>query len=276
MSAQPCRTSLHYDAYQNILVVLYGRKTVTLYPPSESDKLYPYPIYTKSANHSQVNVVQPDRVAHPRFAEAQSQRFAVSTGGTYALFIPEGWWHQVDSDEFTIAVNYWWEGMRNQLTADPHMTPYYSRILLEELVKQQIDSRLLALSTASYSGSTQTSSLPQDDGIATSVLIAATNQCGRERILLSLNGEELLKAQRRLAEHHAADWRDLLRNASVDLVAVLTKCWDRTDLEADFLPAIFGVLGDEEEAIKTQLMAKQEQFRRQQAALVFESLFGSG
>ena len=26
-----------------------------------------------------------------------------------AVFIPEGWWHQVDSSDHTIAVNFWWQ-----------------------------------------------------------------------------------------------------------------------------------------------------------------------
>lgn len=26
-----------------------------------------------------------------------------------AIFIPEGWWHQIDSTDVTIAVNFWWQ-----------------------------------------------------------------------------------------------------------------------------------------------------------------------
>ena len=26
-----------------------------------------------------------------------------------AVFIPEGWWHQIDSTDITIAVNFWWQ-----------------------------------------------------------------------------------------------------------------------------------------------------------------------
>lgn len=81
MTVQPGRTTLHYDAYQNILVVLYGKKTVTLFPPSDAAKLYPFPVHTKSANHSQVNIVEPDLKAHPRFREATVHQFEVTTGG---------------------------------------------------------------------------------------------------------------------------------------------------------------------------------------------------
>jgi Cupin-like domain len=26
-----------------------------------------------------------------------------------AVFIPEGWWHQIDSTDISIAVNFWWQ-----------------------------------------------------------------------------------------------------------------------------------------------------------------------
>lgn len=81
MAVHPSRTSLHYDAYRNILVVLYGKKVVTLYPPSESGNLYPHPVHTTSANHSQVDVAHPDLSKHPRFADATPQRFVVNAGG---------------------------------------------------------------------------------------------------------------------------------------------------------------------------------------------------
>ena len=82
---QPSRTALHYDAYHNVLVVLYGRKVVTLYAPSETAKLYPFPVYSKSVNHSQVDVVQPDLEKHAHFSEASAQQFTVTAGGAVLL-----------------------------------------------------------------------------------------------------------------------------------------------------------------------------------------------
>lgn len=81
MSVRASRTSLHYDAYRNVLVVLHGCKRVTLYPPSQSAYLYPHPVYSQSANHSRVNVAEPDLQAHPEFSKATAQRFEVTAGG---------------------------------------------------------------------------------------------------------------------------------------------------------------------------------------------------
>ncbi|KAL3673481.1 hypothetical protein V7S43_001191 [Phytophthora oleae] len=269
MTVQPGRTTLHYDAYQNILVVLYGRKTVTLYPPSDMAKMYPFPVHTKSVNHSQVNIVQPDLEKHQQFPEASAQRFEVMAGD--ALVIPEGWWHQVDSDEFTIAVNYWWDGVREQLVSDQRMVPYYARVMLEELVKQQFESRLIALRSSSRTG---VFSKLEDERSATAAILAASDQDGREQVMLSLENSVFVKTQQLLATNHVEDWRQLLTNASTDLVTVLTKCWDGEGLEPDFLGVLFGALGDDEEAIKQQLVTKQAKFRQDCAADMYRSLFG--
>lgn len=266
MTVKPGRTTLHYDAYRNVLVVLYGKKTVTLYPPSESAKMYPYPVHTKSANHSQVNIIQPDLVKHSDFREAPAQRFAVTAGD--ALFIPEGWWHQVDSDEFTIAINYWWSGEREQLVADPRMTPYYARVLVEELIKQQCETRLSKLRASS----TTAQSTEQGENPSTiATFFAASGQSNREKELLSLSDASFVDTQRRIATTDPIAWRELLKNASVDCVAVLTQSWEDNSIDADFLGVLFSALGDEEGAIKQQLVAKQEQFRRFCAEEVFRS-----
>ncbi|OWZ24325.1 hypothetical protein PHMEG_000643 [Phytophthora megakarya] len=266
MAVQPGRTTLHYDAYHNILVVLYGKKTVKLYPPSETEKMYPFPVHTKSVNHSQVNIAQPDLEKHERFPEASAQCFEVVAGD--ALVIPEGWWHQVDSDEFTIAVNYWWDGMRKQLVADKRMIPYYARVLVEELVKQQCESHLLDSRSSVEVGNFG------DERSAAVAICAANDQDGREQVLLSLDNNVFVKTQRFLAMNFAPEWRKLLANASLSLVGVLTQCWESDDLAPDFLGVLLGALGDEEGKIKDQLAAKQMQFRQDCATEWFQSMFG--
>lgn len=268
MTVQPGRTTLHYDAFHNILVVLYGRKTVTLYPPSDTAKLYPFPVHTKSVNHSQVDIVKPDLEKHERFPEASARRFEVMAGD--ALVIPEGWWHQVDSDEFTIAVNYWWDGVREQLVSDQRMVPYYARVMLEELVKQQCEARLIAVRASTRVG---TSNKLDDEKNAAAAILEASDQVAREQVMLSLKNPVFVKTQRVLATNHVEDWRQLLTNASDDLVAVLAKCWEGEGLESDFLGVLFGALGDEEETIKQLLMSKQARFRQDCAVDMYRSLF---
>ena len=99
------KSSVHYDAFHNLLVVVAGEKRVLLWSPAETANLYPHQLGSESGNHSSVDVTQPDR--HPRFRAAQGRAIAVTLHAGDALYIPEGFWHQVDSSGSTIAVNYW-------------------------------------------------------------------------------------------------------------------------------------------------------------------------
>lgn len=82
MAAAPSETNIHYDAYQNILVVLAGKKVVTLYPPSEFAKLRPYPIYSESSNHSQVDSQKKKNFMDSNAGKASGMVLNVEAGST--------------------------------------------------------------------------------------------------------------------------------------------------------------------------------------------------
>ncbi|KAL3680095.1 hypothetical protein R1sor_023051 [Riccia sorocarpa] len=108
MSMKSSRSSTHYDPYHNILCVVAGEKRVTLWPPSAAPYLYPLPVYGEASNHSGVDIVAPDYNIHPLFKKALQRAKMVTLQPGDALFIPEGWYHQVDNVGTTIAVNFWW------------------------------------------------------------------------------------------------------------------------------------------------------------------------
>ncbi|ETW00878.1 hypothetical protein, variant 1 [Aphanomyces invadans] len=126
MTVAPSDTSVHYDAYENILHVVEGSKRVRLYPPSATPAIQPHAIYSKSSNHTILTLEESK--ALPDFVE-------FNVDANTALYIPEGWWHQVHSASFTVAVNYWFDGMRSRLLAQPTMVPYYARVVVEDLVR---------------------------------------------------------------------------------------------------------------------------------------------
>ena len=99
------KSSIHYDAFHNLLVVVAGEKRVLLWPPAETASLHPHQLGGESGNHSGVDMAQPDR--YTGFGEALGRAVAVTLHAGDALFIPEGFWHQVGSSSTTIAVNYW-------------------------------------------------------------------------------------------------------------------------------------------------------------------------
>ncbi|GAX81986.1 hypothetical protein CEUSTIGMA_g9414.t1 [Chlamydomonas eustigma] len=111
MCTKGSRSSLHYDLSDNLLCVVSGSKTVTMYPPSQTPYLYPRPISDESNNHSQVNFANPDYERHPLYKQAVDHRSVFELKEGDALFIPCGWWHQVDSTDVTIAINFWWEAV---------------------------------------------------------------------------------------------------------------------------------------------------------------------
>ena len=53
---------------------------------------------------------------------------------TDALFIPEGWWHQVDSADLTIAINHWWKPV-SAATLAPDAAPYHLRSILRTMAE---------------------------------------------------------------------------------------------------------------------------------------------
>lgn len=97
-------TPLHYDAYDNLVFMMEGRKTWTLFSPDDTDNVYPrdFPAYF----YSQVDVERPDLEAFPAFADAEPVVVELDRGD--ALFVPGGWWHHVHGHGLNIAVNTMW------------------------------------------------------------------------------------------------------------------------------------------------------------------------
>ncbi|XP_077176590.1 HSPB1-associated protein 1 isoform X2 [Paroedura picta] len=90
-------TPCHLDSYGcNLVLQVQGRKRWHLYPPEDSDFLYPTRIpYEESSVFSKVNVVNPDLKRFPQFEKAQSHVVTLNPG--QVLFVPRHWWHYVES-----------------------------------------------------------------------------------------------------------------------------------------------------------------------------------
>jgi hypothetical protein len=120
-------TPLHYDAANNFLAQIRGRKQVILCPPREIARVYPFPFnyaanpYSYAANHqSQVNVLSPDLTRFPAWAHAD--RALLELGPGDMLFIPVYWWHAVWGIEQNMSINYWWRARPANLLQHPRQT----------------------------------------------------------------------------------------------------------------------------------------------------------
>uniref|UniRef100_A0A7N0TUM9 JmjC domain-containing protein n=1 Tax=Kalanchoe fedtschenkoi TaxID=63787 RepID=A0A7N0TUM9_KALFE len=135
------RSSSHYDPHHNLLCIVAGYKQVFLWPPSASSMLYPMPLYGEASNHSSLALEEPDFVIHPRAVRLMEYSEKVTLQAGDALFIPEGWYHQVDSGELTIAINFWWSSVVMSSMPE-HMDAYYLRRILRRLTDKEMDKVL--------------------------------------------------------------------------------------------------------------------------------------
>mmetsp|Transcript_16495 Transcript_16495/g.43121 ORF Transcript_16495/g.43121 Transcript_16495/m.43121 type:complete len:524 (+) Transcript_16495:40-1611(+) len=140
MCIRGSRSNIHYDPYSNLLVVVTGSKHVTLFSPACTPFLAPAALTSDAANHSQINFTQPDFDKNPEFRLAKQQQTQVTMQAGDALFIPEGYWHQVDSEGVTVAVNFWWQStLTTVLREQPHCRFYHLRVVMGEALGSLIE-----------------------------------------------------------------------------------------------------------------------------------------
>ncbi|XP_060732248.1 HSPB1-associated protein 1 homolog [Tachysurus vachellii] len=103
-------TPCHLDSYGcNFVFQIQGRKRWHLFPPDDTECMYPTRIpYEESSVFSQVNVIRPDLRRFPAFQRARAHLVTLEPG--QVLFVPRHWWHFVESiDPVTVSVNSWIE-----------------------------------------------------------------------------------------------------------------------------------------------------------------------
>ena len=92
MSSGNTTSELHFDTHDNLMLQVFGTKSIYFFPPSQSHKTYMD--YHDRYGDSPVNPERVDLDKWPMFAQLEGGMVAHLRGGD-ALFIPEGWWHQI-------------------------------------------------------------------------------------------------------------------------------------------------------------------------------------
>jgi hypothetical protein len=101
----------HYDNMDGINCMVAGRKRFTFFPPDQLLNLYIGPLDLAPGGQptSMVKVSKPDFARYPRFADALAVAETVDVEPGDAVYIPNLWWHNVESlDRVNLSVNYWW------------------------------------------------------------------------------------------------------------------------------------------------------------------------
>jgi len=98
-------TPAHYDEQENLFAQIYGRKRFILFPPSDYECMYPYPLNHPNDRQSQVNIHNPDLTTFTNFAFATPHEAVIHPGDV--LYVPSYWWHHVISLDDSISVSWW-------------------------------------------------------------------------------------------------------------------------------------------------------------------------
>lgn len=110
-------TPLHYDGQNNFFAQTHGAKEWTIYSPTDSEYLYPYPVASLHPHISYVDPDGPDVERYPDFAKAKPIAFTLQAGEL--LYLPAFWWHRVRAAGVSVSINFWWpcDSMREYLAA---------------------------------------------------------------------------------------------------------------------------------------------------------------
>lgn len=108
---------LHYDAQNNLLLQLKGRKRVLLFAPEELSNLYPYGALSRTPHVSRINLTRDDQSRYPKFAQARCGEVWLEPGDM--LYIPLFWWHGVFGYDTNMSINFWYPPTATQARAHP-------------------------------------------------------------------------------------------------------------------------------------------------------------
>ena len=120
-------SSTHQDPYENFYVVARGKKIFTMYPPSDIgflyERIYPSAKYVRLPNEQigieldgdVISWITMDKTQNekeidetfPKFRLAHEVTATVEKGE--CLYLPALWFHHVQQQGITIAVNYWYD-----------------------------------------------------------------------------------------------------------------------------------------------------------------------
>jgi hypoxia-inducible factor 1-alpha inhibitor (HIF hydroxylase) len=103
-------TPVHYDEQENLFCQVEGYKRVILFPPSQFECLYPYPVHHPHDRQSQVDFENPDYEKFPKFRYVDGQEGVLGPGDV--LYLPMYWWHHFESLKdggVTISITFWYK-----------------------------------------------------------------------------------------------------------------------------------------------------------------------
>ena len=119
-------SSLHYDSYDNFLFMLTGQKTFNIYPPNAKEVVCES-VLTSSFHQA-------------RSTKQSKHKIEVTISSNEAIFIPQGWFHEVMSKgSFIAAINFWFNSIEQICSG---REKYLFRYLMANQIEQEITNAL--------------------------------------------------------------------------------------------------------------------------------------
>ena len=182
----------HYDSYNGVLCVVHGKKRVRLWPSSAI--LHANPLFSETYNGLPESAVLPPAPLTLTIRRGQ------------ALFIPEGWWHEVTSAPNTLAVSFWWKGFDQQIlrdTAKDRLDAYLLRATLRRVVEQFVRRKVDAVCethTLTYDvcRTEEITAVESSDAELIAEILAPASPINQLTILASLTGDTVKRILRSL------------------------------------------------------------------------------
>ncbi|KOC59688.1 HSPB1-associated protein 1 [Habropoda laboriosa] len=118
IGSKGAHTNCHQDSYGcNLVAQIHGRKQWILFPPSSSNFLQPTRVpYEESTIYSKYNFFCPTKEDEANVLKIQDKPKIVTLEPGDVLFVPPGWWHYVESLDFTVSVNIWLPIVRDNVS----------------------------------------------------------------------------------------------------------------------------------------------------------------
>jgi len=97
-------TQAHCDVGTSIFLMVQGRKRWVLYPPTQSQYMYPYGQFRNVAYNAGLDVFSPNASSAPLFSKARGYEVTLHAGDV--LIFPSFWWHGVQNlDDETVGID---------------------------------------------------------------------------------------------------------------------------------------------------------------------------
>lgn len=234
-----------------------------------------------------------------QFQKVAEKAIHVEVTAGQMLFIPEGWYHQVDSlGPIAIAVNFWWPGYDKQLdaVAGTGMEYYCLRRLVMAMTKQRIEASLRLLPSEekthkrnrqSAEESPKRQKVEQQENQLNGLeevgrLVAENDENGICQYLLHMDAQQLMAAFRGAMHHKPMELARVLMQLSPRATYIWTttlegrECAEQCEKNnmGEFAESLFEVLLSVDKYSLTSIREKKEAFARDICAMAVKECCG--